>query len=77
DITIGVWLGFDKKRPLGEGQSGTAAALPVWIDVMKNWVDRRRAMPTTPEFTRPASVVLVQTANGVEAFIAGTEPVIR
>lgn len=77
DITIGVWLGFDQKKPLGNGQSGTVAALPVWIDVMKNWVDRRRALPNAPEFARPASVVLVQTANGVEAFIAGTEPVIR
>jgi penicillin-binding protein 1A len=77
DITIGVWVGFDQKKPIGEGQTGTAAALPIWIDVMKSWVDRRRGLPQAPEFTRPGSVVLVATANGTEAFIAGTEPVIR
>jgi penicillin-binding protein 1A len=78
DITIGVWVGFDQKKPIGEGQSGTVAALPIWIDVMKSWVDRRRpAVGKIIEFARPGSVVLVQTANGVEAFVAGTEPVIR
>ncbi len=77
DITIGVWVGFDQKKPIGQGQSGTVAALPIWIDVMKTWVDRRRALPNAAEFTRPGSIVLVETANGIEAFIAGTEPVIR
>ena len=76
-ITIGVWVGFDQKKPIGQGQSGTVAALPIWIDVMKTWVERRRGQPQLPEFTRPGSVVLVETANGIEAFIAGTEPVIR
>ncbi len=78
DITIGVWVGLDQKKPIGEGQSGTVAALPIWIDIMKTWVDRRRAeLGHAPEFTRPDTVVLVQTPTGVEAFIAGTEPVIR
>jgi penicillin-binding protein 1A len=78
DITIGVWVGFDQKKPIGQGQTGTVAALPIWIDVMKSWVDERRAtLKEVPSFTRPGGVVLVETANGVEAFIAGTEPVIR
>jgi penicillin-binding protein 1A len=78
DITIGVWVGFDQKRPIGDGQSGTTAALPIWIDIMKTWVDRRRAtLPQAPEFTRPGNIVLMQLADGLEAFIAGTEPVIR
>lgn len=78
DITVGVWVGYDQKKPIGEGMSGTTAALPIWIDAMKAWVDRRRAaLPDGAEFTRPASVVLVNTGSGVEAFIAGTEPIIR
>ena len=78
DITIGVWVGFDQKKPIGQGQSGTVAALPIWIDVMKAWTTDRRAkgLPI-PEFTRPGNVVLVQLPSGTEAFIAGTEPVIR
>jgi penicillin-binding protein 1A len=78
DITVGVWVGFDQKKPIGAGQSGTVAALPIWIDVMKSWTAARRAAGhPVPEFTRPGNVVLVQLPSGTEAFIAGTEPVIR
>ena len=75
DITIGVWVGFDQKRTIGAGQSGTVAALPIWIDIMKTWVERRRAeLPETPDFERPNNIVIVSTPAGPEAFIAGTEP---
>ena len=79
DITIGVWVGFDQKKPIGPGQmTGAVAALPIWTDVMKAWTAERRANgQTMPVFTRPANVVLVQLPSGIEAFIAGTEPVIR
>ncbi len=78
DITIGVWVGFDQKKPIGQGQSGTVAALPIWIDVMKAWTAKRGTNgQALPEFTRPGNVVLVQMPYGMEAFIAGTEPVIR
>jgi penicillin-binding protein 1A len=78
DITIGVWVGYDQKKPIGPGQTGTAAALPIWIDVMKAWTEQRgSAGQPPPEFTRPGNVVLVQLPSGVEAFIAGTEPSIR
>ncbi len=75
DITLGVWVGYDQKRPIGEGQTGTVAALPIWIDIMKHWVDRRRAeLERPPEFVRPGNIVVAPTENGLEVFIAGTEP---
>jgi penicillin-binding protein 1A len=75
DITIGVWLGFDQKKPIGDRVTGTTAALPIWISVMKNWVERRRAqLPEKPDFARPANIVIVMTEGGPEAFIVGTEP---
>jgi len=80
DITVGVWVGFDQRKPIGPGaaSTGTAAALPIWIDVMKEWTGRQKADGhAAPEFTRPGNVVLVQLPSGTEAFIAGTEPVIR
>ena len=40
DITIGVWVGLDQKKPIGHNQTGAEAALPIWIDIMKA-VDRR------------------------------------
>jgi penicillin-binding protein 1A len=33
--TMAVWVGFDVKKTLGRDMTGTAAALPVWIEVMK------------------------------------------
>jgi penicillin-binding protein 1A len=75
DITLGVWVGYDQKRPIGEGQTGTEAALPVWMDIMKSWIDRRRAeLKTPPPFTRPGNIVVAPTEHGLELFIAGTEP---
>jgi penicillin-binding protein 1A len=34
DITATVWVGFDQVRPLGRGETGARAALPIWIDFM-------------------------------------------
>lgn len=31
----GVWVGLDNNKTLGSGRTGTVAALPIWIDVMK------------------------------------------
>jgi len=75
DITLGVWIGYDQKLPIGEKQTGSEAALPVWIDIMRTWIDRRRAeLESPPEFVRPGNIVVVPTERGLEVFIAGTEP---
>jgi penicillin-binding protein 1A len=76
DITIGVWVGFDTKRPIGQGQSGSVAALPIWIDVMQHWIDRqRKAGKDVPEFPAPGNIVFTTNDTGQQdAFIAGTEP---
>jgi penicillin-binding protein 1A len=75
DITVGVWVGFDQKKTLGPKMEGSALALPVWRDIMRSWIERRRAeLADPPDFERPGNVVAVQLENGVEYFIAGTEP---
>jgi penicillin-binding protein 1A len=76
DITVGVWIGYDQKRSLGDRRTGTTVALPVWIAIMDSWVKRRRAeIGEAPQFERPGNVVVVQTATGPEVFIVGTEPI--
>ena len=35
DLTTITWVGFDNPRPLGEGETGARAALPMWIDYMR------------------------------------------
>ncbi|MEO7190633.1 MAG: PBP1A family penicillin-binding protein [Vicinamibacterales bacterium] len=75
DITLGVWVGFDQKRTIGNNQTGAVAALPVWMNIMRTYIDRRRAeLPEPPEFTQPGNVVVVPLASGPEVFIAGTQP---
>jgi penicillin-binding protein 1A len=84
DITIGVWVGLDQKKPIGHNQTGAEAALPIWIDIMKAWIAER---PEPPKFEPPGNIVFVsvdkssggaadETMPGAisEAFIAGTEP---
>nr|MBA2354027.1 penicillin-binding protein [Acidobacteriota bacterium] len=76
EITIGVWVGFDTRRPIGQGQSGAVAALPIWIEVMQHWIDRRRKSgDPVSDFPAPGNIVFTATDTGErEAFIAGTEP---
>jgi penicillin-binding protein 1A len=77
DITIGVWVGFDAKKQIGAEATGAVAALPVWVEVMKAWITRRKAElgdSPMPSFTKPDNVIVIMTDKGPEAFIAGTEP---
>ena len=75
DITVGVWIGYDQKRTIGDNMTGTEAALPVWIEIMKPYIERRRKeLKEPPEFVRPGNIIVVNTEYGREVFIAGTEP---
>jgi penicillin-binding protein 1A len=82
-----VWIGFDDQTPLGRRESGASAALPVFIDWMKQY-------HKTPSGYRPPSLFRVpdgithvkidpetgelapihQTDYLFEAFLDGTEP---
>ncbi|MHB8763374.1 MAG: penicillin-binding protein 1A [Deferrisomatales bacterium] len=33
-LALGAWVGCDDNTPLGDGETGARAALPIWIDVM-------------------------------------------
>ncbi len=35
DVVATAWVGFDTPRPLGNGETGARAALPMWIDYMR------------------------------------------
>ncbi len=75
NITVGVWVGFDEKRPLGSGMTGAVAALPIWMDFMKVYIDKRADRKNVPQFEPPGNIVMVTLDSGVtEAFINGTQP---
>jgi penicillin-binding protein 1A len=86
-ITAGVWIGYDDKKPLGPAETGAQAALPVWIEFMKAYIDRYGDREHPPTFEAPGNIVFVSVdrATGLpvandapgaisEAFIAGTQP---
>ena len=53
DLVAVSWIGFDQPKSLGPGETGAAAALPIWIDFMA------RALAKTPQkpFVAPEGVV--------------------
>jgi penicillin-binding protein 1B len=82
DLLCVVWVGFDDNTPVG--LSGTKAALPIWVDFMKDALGGRRP---TPFPAPPEGIVFVDVDRDTgllarpgcprvrsEAFIAGTEP---
>ena len=82
-ISTAVWLGFDSEKTLGHGETGSRAALPVWIQYMK---ESHEKLPRS-EFPIPDQVVFAnmdaETGSLVsskskkivyQAFIEGNEP---
>jgi penicillin-binding protein 1A len=58
DLVAGVWVGFDDRQPLGVGEEGARAAVPMWTSFMRDYVRVRR--PPAIEFPRPDGVVVVR-----------------
>jgi penicillin-binding protein 1A len=75
DITVGVWVGYDEKKPLGSGETGAVAALPIWMDFMKIYIQKHGDRRNLPRFEAPGNIVFVTLDSGnTEAFINGTQP---
>ena len=67
DITVGVWIGNDDKRKsLGAAEQGSFAALPIWMEFMKAYIDGRPDKDHPPKFEAPGNIVFlpVDQANG-------------
>lgn len=48
-IAATAWLGFDDSKPLGRGETGGKAALPMWIEFMKTALkDKPEIIPEQP-----------------------------
>ncbi len=53
DVVTTTWVGFDNYTPLGRREFGGSAALPIWIDYM------REALSDSPDVERPLPVGVV------------------
>ncbi len=82
-VITGVWVGYDVQKGIGPGETGARAALPIWLNFMKEAV---KGYPED-EFSVPPGVVFatIDPVSGKlaapnsssaikEAFIEGTEP---
>ena len=87
NITVGVWLGHDEKKPIGGNETGATAALPMWIDFMKTYLDLYADREHPPTFDPPGNIVFMTVDRDTgdvtsdtnaraitEAFISGTQP---
>ena len=83
NLIAGIYVGFDDRRTLGEAESGAHAALPIWIDFMR---EALKSLPVVA-FTIPEGVTFVKVdpetgllegeegqASTVELFTKGSEP---
>jgi penicillin-binding protein 1A len=70
NLVVGVFVGFDDNRSLGEAETGAVAAVPIWIDFMQQALKGR----PTEDFEKPKDAVY-KTIHGIEeAFHPGFEP---
>jgi penicillin-binding protein 1A len=82
-LTTGVWVGYDDHRPIGHKETGSRAALPIWLEYMKAYYRQR----PPEEFPIPDGVVFLPVdpstgrplppgskGGAKQAFVPGTEP---
>ncbi len=86
DLVLGVWVGRDDNKHMGYRASGGSAALPIWIETMKGWLEGRESEVRNPEPPPGITLVKVDSRSGqlpsawcegepiLEAFVEGTEP---
>lgn len=82
-ITTGVWVGHDKEKSMGVGETGGTTALPIWLEYMK------MALENVPErdFPVPQHILFANIDNETgrlastssrqiirQAYLEGTEP---
>jgi penicillin-binding protein 1A len=69
-IVAGVFVGFDDNRSLGNGETGTTAAVPIFVEFM---AAATKDLPKD-EFKAPKNAKFASVRGIREAFRPGTEP---
>jgi len=83
DLVTGVWVGYDDRKPMGRGETGSRAAAPIWLYFMREVLKDR----PVKDFPVPGRVVFakIDAKTGLlagpysektvfQAFEQGTEP---
>ena len=60
DITVGVWIGLRREEvDRAARRQGAVAALPIWMEFMKAYIDGRPDKDDPPEFEAPGNIVFL------------------
>jgi penicillin-binding protein 1A len=83
NIVTGVWVGYDDRRPMGKGETGSRAASPIWLYFMSEILEGQPVI----DFPVPENVVFarIDAKTGLlaspysektvfQSFKKGTEP---
>lgn len=70
NLVVGVYIGFDDNRSLGNNETGSVAAVPIFVDFMGVALKDKPAA----EFKAPAEARFAMIRGIREAFRPGTEP---
>ncbi|MFV4649177.1 hypothetical protein ACNJUT_21530, partial [Mycobacterium tuberculosis] len=70
NLVAGVFVGFDDNRSLGEGETGAVAAVPIFMDFMR---EALKGQPKT-NFRPPRDTRFINVGGNREAFRPGQEP---
>jgi penicillin-binding protein 1A len=69
-MVVGIYIGFDDNRSLGNGETGSVAAVPIFVDFMTQAL---KDAPPEP-FKAPTNAKFAMIRGIREAFRPGTEP---
>jgi penicillin-binding protein 1A len=83
-VTVGIWVGFEEKKSMGNKETGSKAACPIFVKYMEQHLEK---YPVMQEFRKPSGVIMVEIDKYTgklltpdclypfnEAFLTGTEP---
>ncbi len=87
DYITGTWVGFDIERSMGKGETGSQAAIPIWMGFMQRLLDGT-PVKEFPETAEGVVVTQIDASTGMqvssdsgsvirECFKEGTEPKYR
>lgn len=48
EVVTGVWVGFDEESSLGQNETGSRAAAPIWLRFMEKVMEGRPVLPFSP-----------------------------
>ncbi len=70
DVVTSVWVGFDQPAPLGRGEVGARAALPIWVNYMRTALAGYPQVPLVP----PPGIVTAMIDRDTGQLAGPTDP---